>query len=65
MDDDVDRAAARATVACRKNGKQKTVATGKCIELKLYSRSVNYFHEQLDEPPAVISFAARRTSLRA
>lgn len=66
MDDDVDRS---AVAACRVNGKRKTAAAvadrGKCIELKLYSRSVNYFHEQLDDPPAVISFAARRTSLRA
>lgn len=42
MDDDVD--------CCRRGrkngvGRRKTAVAGKCIELEVYSRSVNYFHE--------------------
>lgn len=73
MEYDVDRKA-----SCRKNcgvrggnsnnvkNKQmrKTAAApGKCIELKVYSRSVNYFHEQIDEQAVVCSgFVAKRMS---
>lgn len=59
MEDDVDR-----TVACRKNNKkQRTSAANKCIELKVYSRSVNYFHEQVDEnQPLRVGILSRRPS---
>lgn len=57
MDDDVD-----VCRKCRGPGKRPrtsaaAAAAGKCIELKVYSRSVNYFHEQPsttrdDRPPS-------------
>lgn len=59
MEDDVDR-----TAACRKNNKkQRTSAANKSIELEVYSRSVNYFHEQVDEyQPLHVGILSRRTS---
>lgn len=41
MDDDVDR-------TVRKNNKRENAVADKYIELKVYSRSVNYFHESVD-----------------
>lgn len=64
MEDDVDR----TTVAGRKNsGKQrKSAAASKSIELKVYSRSVNYFHEQVDEyQPLRVGILSRRSSQAA
>lgn len=63
MEDDVDR-------TCGKNGcKRRTPAStaGKYIELEVYSRSVNYFHEQVDndhQPPhRSVNTVAKRSSL--
>ncbi|VVC33206.1 Hypothetical protein CINCED_3A008462 [Cinara cedri] len=66
MDGDVDCVAA----GCQRSGgkRNKTSAAGKCIELKVYSRSVSYFHERaVDERAAAITdFVARRaTPMRA
>lgn len=71
MDYDVDRKAAPCSRKnCgggvgfgNKNKPRKTAAAGKCIELKVYSRSVNYFHEQIEEQAVACSgFVAMRTS---
>jgi len=73
MEYDVDRKKAscrkncgvRGDNNCVKNKQRKSAgaAPGKCIELKVYSRSVNYFHEQIDEQAVVCSgFVATRMS---
>ncbi|KAL4120630.1 hypothetical protein QTP88_013288 [Uroleucon formosanum] len=72
MEYDVDRKAScrkiwgvRGGNSNVKNKQRKTAAAapGKCIELKVYSRSVNYFHEQIDEQTVACSgFVATRTS---
>lgn len=63
MDDDVD-----CIAGCqRSGGKRNKTATGKCIELKVYSRSVSYFHEwAVDERAATMTnYATRRPSMSA
>lgn len=63
MDDDVDCAA-----ECqRSDGKRNKTTAGKSIELKVYSRSVSYFHERaVDERVAAIpDFLAGRPPMRA
>jgi len=75
MEYDVDRKAScrkiwgvRGGNSNVKNKQRKTAAAapGKCIELKVYSRSVNYFHEQTDEQAVACSgFVATRTSSSA
>lgn len=63
MDDDVDCAA-----ECQRlGGKRNKTSAGKCIELKVYSRSVSYFHERAADERAVAipDFVARRPPMRA
>lgn len=72
MEYDVDRKASCRKNYCvrggnnnAKNNQRKTAAAapGKCIELKVYSRSVNYFHEQIDEQAVACSgFVGARVS---
>lgn len=56
MEDDVDR------TWRQDEGRRGTSAAGKHIELEVYSRSVSYFHERVDDGAAA---ARRRPSLRA
>lgn len=61
MEDDVDR------MARGKNGRPTSSAAAKSIELKVYSRSVNYFREWVDDRHRSLraGYVTERSSLHA